>query len=300
MIKDIKICLKQWINEDDYRAITELKNICTRKKELYLKLELELKLSLPKPDNIRSLYGMNEFMCYSKDLLIGYLGIFNLGGSTAELTGMVHPYYRRRGIFTRLYRLALEECRLRNFKRILWTCDRRSFSGQAFLQRIGTNLSFSEYIMKHKKQPAHSMEENISLRRASYLDMETIMRINYTCFGMTGYTGIMPEEEAEMNRITYMIEEKSRVIGKIRTEINGQDSIISGFGILPQYQGKGYGKQALKSAIDILVKKGITNIGLQVATENKKAIRLYKSCGFVKESILDYYLPAEFDIIDTI
>ncbi len=291
MMKGITICLKQWISEDDYRAITELQNICTQRKKLFMKLELELKFMLPKPNNTISLDYVNEFLCYSDDLLIGYLGIFNLGGDTAELTGMVHPHYRRRGVFTKLYQLAMEECSRRKFRNILLTCDRRSASGQAFLSFTGATRSFSEHIMELKEHLPYSNRNDITLRRASNMDTETIMRINYACFGMTGFTGIMPEKEAEMNRITYMIEQKSSVIGKIRTEIYGHNGTISGFGILPEYRGKGYGEQALKAAIDILCKKGITNIGLQVDAENKKAVCLYKSCGFVKESILDYFMP---------
>ena len=86
-----------------------------------------------------------------------------------------------------------------------------------------------------------------------------------------------------------MITLKSKVIGKIRTEIFGDEGFISGFGILPGYRGKGYGKQALKATVGILSKKGIRNVALEVDTQNKNALNLYKSCGFAEESATDYY-----------
>jgi ribosomal protein S18 acetylase RimI-like enzyme len=286
---DLSIWLKQTINENDYRAINELKRICTRKEKLFLKLELDFKLSLPKSDQMGTIDYINEFFCYSGDLLIGYLGSFNLGGNTAELTGMVHPFYRRRGIFTRLYSLALEECRRREIKRVLLVCDNRSSTGMAFLRSIGAVYSFSEYEMSLQKSNPLEEKLDITLRRANNSDAEAIARINYICFGVAGYIGSTPEEEAERNRITYMIERNRKVVGKIRTEIRQGQGFISGFAIYPEYRGRGYGRQALKAALHILDKKDIHNVTLEVNAQNKKALHLYKSCGFIEESAIDYF-----------
>ena len=286
---EIAICLKQSISKADYKKIKELKDICTRKEKLFLKLELDFKLKLPRPQNMESLKYVNEFFCYAGRTLIGYLGIFNLGGDTGELTGMVHPLYRRKRIFSRLYHLAFEECRRRNFTKILLVCDNRSSSGLAFIRSVGAVYSFSEYEMRMQGNVISTENYDIVLRKATDSDAEEIATINYTCFGVIGYLGAMPEEEEKVNRITYMITLKSKVIGKIRTEIFGDEGFISGFGILPGYRGKGYGKQALKATVGILSKKGIRNVALEVDTQNKNALNLYKSCGFAEESATDYY-----------
>jgi ribosomal protein S18 acetylase RimI-like enzyme len=301
---DISICLKQYIGEEDYRIVKELKEICISEEKLFLKLELDFKISLPRPDPMETLDSVNEFFCFSNGMLIGYLGIFNMGGDTGELTGMVHPLYRRRGIFSRLYSLALEECKRRDIKKILLVCDNRSSTGMAFLRSVGAAYSFSEYEMRaqlrftstHAEYDMRIQENNIqaekydiSVRKADDSDAETITAINYVCFGVTGYIGSTPDEEAKRDRITYMIERDSKVIGKIRTEVFGNEGFISGFAIYPEYRGRGYGRQALKAALDILNQKGIHTVALEVNAQNKNALHLYKSCGFVEESATDYF-----------
>ncbi len=298
-LEEMKFYRKQSLRLKDVQSIRKLKESCAQKENLFLKLELDLKMNFPRMKGRKYGNSFNEFFCRTDGMLAGYLGIFNLGGDTAELTGMVHPRYRRRKIFTRLYCLAERECRNRKFAEILLVCDHRSSSGLAFLRSIGAARSFSEFEMKLQVPAAvsgsetnariHAGDPAVSLRKACNSDAAAIARINYACFGITGYIGMLPEEEEERNRITYLITLPSGPIGKIRTEQYGERGFISGFGILPDYQGKGYGKQALQAALEILNRKDIRNITLEVNPENKNALHLYESCGFRKESVTDYH-----------
>ncbi|MDQ7092204.1 GNAT family N-acetyltransferase [Desulfosporosinus sp. PR] len=285
------ICLKQLIGEEDFQKLNELKTICTKQENIFLKLELEFKLNISRMQNQESFAYVNEFFYYSGETLVGYLGIFSSGGETGELTGMVHPLYRRKGIFIRLYDLAKEECKRRKMQKVLLVCDRRSSSGLAFIEATGAAYSFSEYEMKlDNKKYVSQKEKNIVLRKAVNSDANEIARQNFICFGDKSGTEIMPEDDAKSNRITYMIETESGVIGKIRVELNADEGFIGGFGILPAYRNKGYGKQALKSAVDLLLNENNAHhVALEVAAHNKNALNLYKSSGFVEESVTDYY-----------
>lgn len=288
-MSETTICLKQYVSEEDCRKINELKNICTDEENIFLKLELEFKLNMSQMHKEESFEYINEFLYYSGETLIGYLGIFSFGGETGELTGMVHPQCRRRGIFKKLYSLALAECKRRNFKKILLVCDNRSASGLSFIKASGAAYAFSEYEMKLDRNYASEGGKDIVLRKAKNSDAGEIAEQNYIYFGDSSGAVIMPEDEEKRNRITYMIELGSRVIGKIRTEISADEGFISGFGILPEYRRKGYGKQALKAALYMFNKNNIHNAALEVAAENKNALNLYKSCGFAEESVTDYY-----------
>lgn len=53
-------------------------------------------------------------------------------------------------------------------------------------------------------------------------------------------------------------------------------------------QGKGYGTTAIKMLIAKAKKLGISKIYLEVRPNNKKAIRAYLKCGFVKAGIKKY------------
>lgn len=288
-MKDITICLKEYINEEDCRKIEELKNICTDKEDMFLKLELEYKLNMSQLHREEPFKCVNELLCYSEENLVGYLGICNFGGEAGELTGMVHPLYRRKGIFKRLYNLALEECKRRDFKKNLLVCDNKSSSGLSFIKAMEAFYAFSEYEMKLDDNCKFATENDVVLRKAKNSDVEEIERQNREYFGGVGGVTVMPEEEEKKNRITYMIELGEVIIGKIRIDFRDDEGFISGFGILPEYRGKGYGRQSLTAAICILNEKSIYDIELEVSTVNKNALNLYKSCGFVETSVTDYY-----------
>ncbi len=60
---------------------------------------------------------------------------------------MVHPAYRRKGIFTILFQAALEECQHRTISHILLIVEHTSTSGQAFAKKLATTYDHSEYKM---------------------------------------------------------------------------------------------------------------------------------------------------------
>jgi len=50
----------------------------------------------------------------------------------------------------------------------------------------------------------------------------------------------------------------------------------------PEFQSLGFARAMLVGLIDHLTNKGIAQFHLEVRQDNKKAIKLYRSCGFVK------------------
>jgi ribosomal protein S18 acetylase RimI-like enzyme len=129
----------------------------------------------------------------------------------------------------------------------------------------------------------------ITLTKARNSHGEEIRRQNSIYFGDVDTGLILPEQDEENGYITYIVEFDCAAIGKIKVERDNKSAFISGFGIVPEYRSKGFGKAALQKTIEMLWKEGILDISLDVACENSKALNLYKSCGFVEESIMNYY-----------
>lgn len=282
------ICLKKDIDVKDFEDINNLEKLCTEREKVNLKLELEYKLSIRK-EKSSPLKAVNEFLYYADNTLIGYLGISNFGSTAAEINGMVHPDLRRQGIFTRLYELAKDECRRREFKKMLLLSDERSESGKRLIESLYGKYSFSEYKMKLKGIKEFDKDISVNLRKAKNSDGEEIARLNSIFFGEPNIQLTYPEEEEKHNQITYMIELHGKVIGKIKIESTSELSYIYGFGLIPEYRGKGYGRESLNLAIELIRKNKIDNIYLDVAASNSKALNLYESCGFERESVMDYY-----------
>jgi len=294
------ISMKLELDEENYKAIKKLEAICYEEQITYLKLELDFKMGQMK-NSIKNKI-MTEFLYYENKVLVGYLGLCNFGGDTVEVSGMVHPNFRKKGIFKKLYLLAREEWQKMCPSEVLALCDHTSVSGLAFINSLGAEYASSEYkmclnnVLTLDSPPSHG----IKLRLATSEDVAEMYRQDSINFGLVEKKIDDKEVQEEIektaiqvddaNTINYLAELTGKIIGKIRITITNNEGFIYGFGVLPDYRGKGYGREILCYALDILKKKQVDNIFLEVATENKNALRLYESCGFEEISVMDYYV----------
>lgn len=283
-----EIILKKYISEKEYKEIKDLEDICINEDKVNFKLELDYRNEIDK-NYETNISEINEILYYINGKLIGYLGISNFGRNIAEINGMVHPKFRRRGIFTKLTDMALEECKKRNFNEILLLCDDKSYSAIKFISNKNGVYSFSECRMKCTNWSLREGNKNISLVKAKNEDIDEINKLNNIFFGDIWYEVIMPEDEEKNNHITYLIKLYNEVIGKIKISKDSNFAFISGFGIVPEYRGKGYGKEALIETLNNLNKDKIYDAELDVEIKNKKALNLYKDCEFKEQSIMNYY-----------
>lgn len=282
------IYLSRELDEKTYKEIKTLEELCINRDNISLKLELDYKISIRKSEE-GSCKIINEFLYYAGDLLVGYLGIGCFNGCEAEINGMVHPDWRRKGIFSKLYELAKDECTRRNFNKILLLCDDKAKEAKALMEKLQTQYSFSEYKMMLVESNKNIYKESISLRKAKNSDAEEIARLNCVLFGDPNIQISYPEEEEKENNITYIIELQSKVIGKIRVEGDGDLAYIYGFGLFPEYRGNGYGRAALAETLKLINENNIRDVYLDVAVNNTRALNLYKSCGFEEQAVMNYY-----------
>lgn len=283
-----EIILKKYIDENDKEEIEELEDISINEDKVNLKLELDYRNNINK-DFENNTNEINEFLYYINDKLIGYLGISNFGGNTAEINGVVHPNFRRIGVFNKLIDIALDECKKRNFDEILLLCDDRSYSAIKFINNKNAVYSFSECRMKCNNSNIKKVNKLISLVKAKNENIDDINNLNKIFFGDVWKELIMPEDEEKNNIITYLITLNNKIIGKIKVSKDLNSAFISGFGIIPEFRGNGYGKSALMEALNNLNKDKIYDVELDVEIRNKKALNLYKNCGFKEQSIMNYY-----------
>lgn len=261
---NVTIIAKQYLSNEDYETIKRLEETCYRYDGTNLKLELDYKIGISKNKG-KNGSEINEILCYVKDSLIGYLGISSFGGSgVGEINGMVHPAYRRQGIFRQLFERAITEAQKQKLHKLLLLSDGKSKSGQAFLQVVEGKYAFSEYRMKCVLQKAPEENGIIQLRKA-------------------------PIDEDDPTTMRYKVEHGGEVIGKLNIEYFVNTAFISGVQILPAYRGMGYGRGALKAALFKISQEGIYEIELDVECKNHVALNLYKDLGFMEQSVMDYF-----------
>jgi GNAT superfamily N-acetyltransferase len=128
---------KQGLTQTELVEIKLLAETCNAHGGLDLKLNWEL-LDAREPEQ------MNDFLYYQDGMLVGFLPLFVFHSPEVEISGMVHPDYRRRGIFTALYQEARVECQHRGFSTILLIVEQVSAAGQAFARSLNADYDFSD------------------------------------------------------------------------------------------------------------------------------------------------------------
>jgi len=312
--------LKETIDHEDYNLINKLQEQCIHEDQTALKLDLDYKLGLTcENGQISSIQNINEFMYFDGQQIIGYIGISSFGGAgiPIEVNGMVHPEYRRQGVFKILSELVTAEWKRRNSGSMLLLSDRKSKSGQQFIKKTRAQYKNSEYEMylnQENLEPLQRQLCGITFRKATNADAYEIARQNAIYFNdkfqdfkntpndnepdnisaeaekiTSNEDMILPEEEEKRGMTIYLAEKDEHIIGKVNLHLASRIGGIYGLGVLPEYRGKGFGRAILLMAIEKLKEVNASEVMLQVAAENSNALNLYKSCGFVETSTMDYY-----------
>ncbi|NHM33198.1 GNAT family N-acetyltransferase [Bacillus sp. C11] len=262
--------------------IKSLQEICEKDGGFQLKLNFDMLES--RPENSK-----DDLFHYEDGQLVGFLGSYGFGNKV-ELCGMVHPDYRRRGIFANMLEKGLEEAKKRNTETILLNAPTDSQSAKEFLKTVPCTFSIAEYQMKWREAEL-SDDPNITLRPSvSAEDLEAEVQLEVLAFGFKEdearkFNKSIRDSSIDQN---FIIEAAGKTAGKIRiSELNGE-AWIYGFAIFPDLQGRGIGRRALSKVVIEETRKGFP-VFLEVEAKNSNALGLYESCGFRAYHSQDYY-----------
>lgn len=279
---------KQTWTEEELAEAIKLLELCNAYEDLHIKLGLEILQRRPANQ-------VNDFLYYENDMLVGLLSLDDTGEQDREMTGVVHPAYRRKGIFTELLAAAKEEARSRGIERLIIVCERFSRSGQAFVAASGAYYDFSEHEMRLTNFRPHGVAEGqelILFEKAISTDAEVIAYITAACFGGSEEKAkerVLERFADEGHNEYYLAKADGQDVGCLSLYLGDKRSGIYAFGILPQYRRLGYGRQMLEQLIMKLRAESPKPIELEVETNNHSAYALYHSCGFTEVTTYGYY-----------
>ncbi len=209
---------------------------------------------------------------------------------------MVHPAWRRLGVFSRLWDAATAEIADRGgCPEALLVVDRVYGAGAAFALSVGGALEHSEHRMVLRREPAAFVRDpRVSVRRAGRDDATFVIACLAEAFDFP--TGVLEAEEVDSlaRRFpgTFVVERAGEAVGTVRVERKGEVAGIYGFAVLPRHQGQGIGRQVLSGLARELLAEGMREVGLEVSVSNDSALHLYESCGFEVTGTEDYYKVA--------
>ena len=279
------LVIKSTLTPAELAAISRLIDICNTHDGLRMRIGMDM---------LRERRGdeANDFLYYVDGQLVGYLEADSYGRKEKELAGMVHPDFRRQGIFTTLFTAAREEFQRRGVQKLILVCEHKSASGQAFLATTGAELAYSEHEMwLGTFQERGRRTPGLNMRRADAQDIDTIVSFLATDSGNSGevkawVTELMGKPDAFW---FYLATLNGQPLGTVRLDFMEEVTGIYAFEVRLGYRGLGYGREMLEQLIHIAREASPKPIMLDVQTDNTNAVGLYLSCGFEVKTTYDYY-----------
>lgn len=281
---------RQKPTETELTEIQQLVNTCNAYERLHMRVAYTLLRARPGHET-------NDFLYYEGGKLVGYLALDSFGFDERELVGVVHPDFRRRGIFQTLLDAAKDECKQRGVQRLLLLCERSSASGQAFVHAIGAQLDHSEHeLLLGTFQSRLTFNERLFIREAAHKDLDAVITVMASDFG---------DEKFARRFVTQVFSEPGQrfylatlggadlgcdePIGTLRLDEQTDQVGMYSFVVRPEYRGQGYGRQLLEEVITNVQAESKKAISVEANVDNTSVLTLFQSCGFEIQWTSDYY-----------
>lgn len=231
-------------------------------------------------------------ICRKDGQLAGFLFVFAPTPDEVEINALVHPAYRRQGIFHMLLADASEECEKFGYHRGLLLCNERSVDGLAVISRRNLPQQRVEYLMRYEvSDTARAVHAGMSLVGVMAEDINEVAPLMGEVFGF--------DEERERHylvknidspvRKQWMLKKDGQILGFCGVCLEERQYYLFGLGIVPSERRKGYARSMLDLVVNDAIEQHVDVLKLDVDSDNPNAISLYKSFGFSNQSAIRYY-----------
>lgn len=89
--------------------------------------------------------------------------------------------------------------------------------------------------------------------------------------------------------------ENSEVVATVMAGYEGHRGVVNYVAIAPEYQHKGYGKQIMDAAEELLRRSGCVKINLNVRSGNEQVITFYEKLGYAVDAVVCMGKRLEYD-----
>ena len=240
------------------------------------------------------------FLVLGKQQIVGFLDMIpELGIGRIILDGFIHPRHRRQGLATQMYHNALKRAK-RVEGKVLHVCIlEEDYVCLSFLKKLSFSLvrRFDDLELALSRIDIKALFlPGVRVRSLKPEEEGRLADIQNRCF--TGSWGFCPNTTEEIkfylewtgSQIEDVIvaesSENRGIIGycwthRVRRRASDKKRCrIHMFGVHPQYQGKGLGRELLLQGLQYLKIKGAEVAELTVDTQNRPARAIYQSLGF--------------------
>jgi ribosomal protein S18 acetylase RimI-like enzyme len=237
---------------------------------------------------------INNFLLYEEETLLSYITVFAPKTTEAELIAITKPEQRRKGYLKSLLSELILELNRRKIYSILFVCDYRARDGISSIRKLNAKYEYSEYLLTYADgQSKRNIKNNkICIAKASPDDAADLLSINMNAFhdDEGEATGFLEENFKNPRRNLFSILYDDKIVGMVGVYTEIERHYIYGFCVDRKFQGRGIGKYSLAYIVSkCRNENNEKEISLEVQTENKNALGLYKAVGFKLVTEFKYY-----------
>lgn len=213
-----------------------------------------------------------KFYIYEhKDNIISFLSLFFIDESSVSIYGFTHPDYRRKGYLNLLFNTFIDDIKNASMDKTLTVfsvpIDSKNEIGLNLIKNTAHVFAGSECIMEY------SIEDDCNFH------VEDDVLTDVISDGTTSDYRLFENNDGI----------KGDYIGQLFCVINDGCASVYDVMIEPSYRGYGYSYSLMCSVINNLKNMGVKKILLNVTHQNVPAYNLYRKCGFIEVSSINYY-----------
>jgi ribosomal protein S18 acetylase RimI-like enzyme len=275
------------LNDDLIKEIKEVEEVCKRYDGLDGSTYLDTTMNFNQ--NMKCV-----FLAYEDDKLVSFIFVFAPNSNEGEISAYTLPEHRRKGYFKNLIEKAKRELESYRVSDILFVNETKSVNGKAAIEKLKGQYEFTEYLLRYNNindNLIYNYDYKLKLYKPELDDLEELIKVNQAIFNdshLDAKSMVLNTLESK-NRTQYAFMLQNSIVGiGCVCEEDEEDSIF-GLGVLPEYQGRGFGREVLFLIIRDLLEHNRRNIVLEVNSTNDKAYQLYRKSGFDIETSFDYY-----------
>lgn len=225
--------------------------------------------------------------------LAGFLFVFAPGPLEVEINALVHPQFRRKGLFKAMLAAALAACGEFSYQRGFVFCSEDSAAAVEMLEKWQLRLSHIEYQMeKALVPPAPSATQSLLLAKITPEDVPEAAPLMAECFDKdpVQQETYLRNSIGTPDRTNWVLrDDDGRILGFCGSYCEGTALNLFGLGVMPEFRRQGYGRILLDLISGIALGQGLDTLKLDVDSGNPNAIRLYTAYGFRKIAATRYY-----------
>lgn len=222
---------------------------------------------------------------------VGLLSVYYFQDAV-EITAMVDPDYRNRGIFNQLLENAFKVLRLYYVKSYMLICHAKAHDLNTKCAMKGGVLHHSEIEMQGPRSLTCTSQQIITLQRGKPVDLDILIEIHQACF--PGSLASIKERLnlmlSEPNRQTWLAKNaEGKWVGKLHMREDETAIFLHDLGVTPAFQRQGYAKSLLYAWYQQYTFPTNKPILVDVLGDNEAALKLYLACGFTVTSHYNFW-----------